>query len=131
LNEAFAADPKLADDLEASHRFRGACSAALAGCGRGGEEAARLDEAARADLRRQAHAWLRADLTLCSRPLREGAPPLRAGLREMFHGWQADPSLAGVRDAGALAALPAAERAGWVKLWTDVAATRARARDGK
>ena len=31
--EAFAAQPKLADDLGAAHRYNAACAAALAGCG--------------------------------------------------------------------------------------------------
>jgi hypothetical protein len=45
--------------------------------------------------------------------------------------WQIDPALAGVRDADRLVALPAAERAGWKKLWADVAAAVARARATK
>ena len=45
--------------------------------------------------------------------------------------WQSDPGLAGVRDANSLARLPAAERAGWEKLWADVAAVLAEARKSK
>ena len=37
--------------------------------------------------------------------------------------WQQDPDLAGMRDAGALAKPPDAERAEWQKLWADVEAT--------
>jgi len=33
--DAFAADPKLAEDLHTESRYRAACSAALAGCGLG------------------------------------------------------------------------------------------------
>jgi tetratricopeptide (TPR) repeat protein len=59
--EAFAARPKLADDLRFPNRRNAACSAALAGCGQG-QDAAKLDDAERARLRRQALDWLRADL---------------------------------------------------------------------
>jgi hypothetical protein len=48
-------------------------------------------------------------------------------LQETLHSWQRDPDLAGVCDAEALAALPSAERAGWEKLWADVAATLTKA----
>src|SRR5262249_29323640 len=34
--DAFAADPKLAENLETRERYNAACSAALAGCGTGG-----------------------------------------------------------------------------------------------
>src|SRR5262249_34945560 len=60
--EAFAAEPKLADDLGAGHRYNAACAAALAGCGQG-KDADKLDEPERAHLRRQALTWLKAELT--------------------------------------------------------------------
>ena len=41
--DAFAADPKLADDLQAGHRYNAACFAALAAAGQG-EDAAKLDD---------------------------------------------------------------------------------------
>jgi hypothetical protein len=84
-----------------------------------------------ANLRRQALEWLRAQLARQARALEGGTPQDRARLQEVLRGWQAIPDLAGVRDAGALAALPADERAEWEKLWADVAATRTRARDRK
>src|SRR5262249_59110865 len=59
--EAFAAQPKLADDLDAAHRYNAACAAALAGCG-AGQDADQLDDKERAGLRRQALDWPRADL---------------------------------------------------------------------
>ena len=43
---AFAADPRLADDLKADHRYNAACFAALAAAGQG-EDAAGLDDAER------------------------------------------------------------------------------------
>ncbi len=59
--EAFAADAKLTDDWRRPHRYNAACAAALAGCGLG-KDADQLDDRERARLRRQALAWLRADL---------------------------------------------------------------------
>src|SRR5262249_34885706 len=55
--EAFEADPKLAEDLEASTRYRAARAAALAGCGQGKDDLP-ADESARGRLRRQALEWL-------------------------------------------------------------------------
>jgi tetratricopeptide (TPR) repeat protein/predicted Ser/Thr protein kinase len=122
VTEAFAADPKLADGPPLDPRYWAACSAALAGRGPG-EEAAKL--------RRQALAWLRADLSRKARALQGGTPQERGRLQEALRYWQAAPDLAGVRDAGALAALPAEERAAWQQLWAEVAAVAAKARDGK
>jgi len=59
---AFAADPKLADDLIALHRYNAACYAARAARGDGLDAPA--DAPGRAALRGQALSWLRADLTL-------------------------------------------------------------------
>jgi tetratricopeptide (TPR) repeat protein len=129
--EAFAADPKLADDFRVGQRYRAAHSAALAGCGQG-EEAARLAPGERERLRRQAREWLRADLAAWDRYLKDGTlPDPRPRVLAALGAWQKDPALAGVRDADALAALPPEERAAWQQLWADVAALAAKARDGK
>ena len=50
---AFAADPKLADNLRAWHRYNAGCHAALAAAGQG-QDAARLDDKERTRLRQQA-----------------------------------------------------------------------------
>ena len=59
--DAFTADPKLADDLKAGHRYNAACYAALAAAGQG-TDADKLDDQEHRRLRHQALAWLRADL---------------------------------------------------------------------
>jgi hypothetical protein len=92
----------------------------LAACGQG-EDAAKL-EAARTKLRRQALAWLRADLALRARQLETGKPADRAAARQALRHWQQDPDLAGLRDAAALAKLPADEPKAFAQLWADVAA---------
>jgi len=92
--EGFAAHPRLADDLEAGHRYDAACAAVRSGVPEG---------------RRRALAWLTADLAA-----RTGSADADAAL---VH-WRKDPDLASVRDR--IDGLPEAERDGWRKLWADV-----------
>src|SRR6516162_8684796 len=53
FRDAFAEKPKLADDLNAGHRYNAACAAALAGCGQG-QDSDKLDPKERALVRAQA-----------------------------------------------------------------------------
>jgi hypothetical protein len=119
--EAFNADARLADPLQAGHRYDAACAAAQAGCGKGAD-AGPLDDQERARLRRQALDWLRADLTAWARQAASDKEADRARVRQTLGRWQHDPDLAGVRTKEALAKLPEAERADWQELWTDVRA---------
>ena len=119
--DAFAARPKLAEDLQASHRYDAACYAALAAAGQG-QDAAKLDDKERARLRRQALDWLRADLALWAHQVEDGKAEARARARQTLQHWQEDADLAGLHDAAALAKLPSSERATCQKLWADVAA---------
>jgi tetratricopeptide (TPR) repeat protein len=100
--EAFVADPGLAEDLKAGHRYNAACCAALAG------------------LRKQSLDWLRADLALNAKHLQGDSPQERILAQQRLEHWQRDDDLNGVRGSGALGKLPAGERAAWVQLWTDV-----------
>jgi serine/threonine protein kinase/Tfp pilus assembly protein PilF len=127
--DAFAADPKLADELKAGHRYKAACCAALAAAGQGAD-AAKLDAKGKARLRKQALDWLRADLAVRTRQLESGKPADRAAVQRALKHWQQDGDLAGLRDAAALAKLPAEERPACAKLWADVAALRKQA-EGK
>jgi serine/threonine-protein kinase len=118
---AFAADPKLADDLNASPRYQAACQAALAAAGMG-EDAAKLDAREQARLRQQALDWLRADLTLRQKQLQSAKPGETDQARAALRHWQQDADLAGIRDEAALAKLPAGEREACSRLWAEVAA---------
>jgi serine/threonine protein kinase/tetratricopeptide (TPR) repeat protein len=124
--EAFAADSKLANDLDASNRYNAACAAALAGSGQG-EDADKLDSMERGRLRREALDWLRADLNDWRGLLDEQPDKNRAVVVERMRYWQEDIDFAGVRGPKALAKLPETEREAWQKLWDDVASTLARA----
>jgi superkiller protein 3 len=123
---AFTADPKLADDRKAEHRYNAACHAALAGCGQG-KDADRLDDQARARWRNQALAWLRADLALWTKQLVSGRPDDRRQVANTMQHWQRDTDFVGVRGKDGLAKLPASERAAWQQLWAEVEALRAKA----
>ncbi len=118
--QAFALDPKLADDLQAGRRYNAACHAALAAAGKG-EDAARLDDAAKAKLRRQALDWLKADLAVLTRLRDSGPPQTRPFIVQTLTHWLQDTDLAGIRDKAALAKLPAQEQKAFTQLWADVA----------
>jgi tetratricopeptide (TPR) repeat protein len=118
--EAFAADPEVAEDVKADTRYTAACAAALAGCGVG-KDAAGQDERARALLRGQALAWLRADLAARRRLLDSKETRTTAAAR--LSQWLGDPDFAGVRPGPRRIALPAEERAAWEALWADVRAS--------
>jgi serine/threonine-protein kinase len=78
------------------------------------------DEAAKAKLRAQALAWLKAELDAWSKILDSDDPKARAAVAPTLRHWQQDPDLAGVRDPEALADLPDEERQAWQALWADV-----------
>jgi tetratricopeptide (TPR) repeat protein/tRNA A-37 threonylcarbamoyl transferase component Bud32 len=118
--EAFAGQPKLAEDPVVLHRYNAACYAALAAAGKA-EDAAKLDDKEKARLRAKALAWLRADLALWAKRLDGGKEADRVlVVTKMLH-WQQDTDFAGVRGE-ALAALPELERKAWAELWANVAA---------
>jgi serine/threonine-protein kinase len=119
VSDAFAADSKFADDLQAGHRYRAASAAARAGCGQGKDEPP-PDEQARTLLRQQALAWLRADLALWAKQWESDKPDIRAAALKALQCWQADPALACLRDEAALAKLSDAERPAWQQLWAEV-----------
>jgi serine/threonine-protein kinase len=119
--DAFVAEPKLADFLPGQHRYSAACFAALAAAGQG-KDAAKLDGKERARLRKQALDWLRADLALHTKQVESGQPAERAAAQKALRHAQKDSDFDGLRDAAALAKLPAEERTAWAKLWSDVAA---------
>jgi Flp pilus assembly protein TadD len=117
--DAFAEQPKLADDLRGQPRYDAACAAALAGCGRG-QDAAKLDTKERARLRRQALDWLGADLKAYRQLLDKSADKAGPAIAQRMQHWLRDADFAGVRGPDALANLPEAEKDGWKKLWAAV-----------
>jgi serine/threonine-protein kinase len=117
--EAFTAEPNLAEDLKTARRYDAACAAALAGTNRG-RDSGGLNDQERARWRKQALDWLRADLALWEKQL-EGKTGQAAGLvsKSLRH-WQSDPDLGGLRDASALARLPEPEQQACRQFWAAV-----------
>jgi tetratricopeptide (TPR) repeat protein len=124
--EAFAAQPGLAGDVQRPYRFSAACAAALAGAGKG-KDAEGLGDEERARLRRQALKWLRADLEAWGQHLDKGHDPVRPFVEQTIRHWQNHPDLSGVRAGEALGRLSEAERTEWHKLWQDAEELRKRA----
>jgi len=119
--EAFRAEPKLADDMQAQYRYNAACAAALAGSGQGKDDPP-LDEPTKARWRKQAIDWLKADLAAWSKVLEKGPPAARQSISQTLKPWKVDSDLAGLRDAVALARLPEAEQKACRALWAEVEA---------
>ena len=117
--EALKSDPRLGDDLQARHRHHATEYAALAGSGQGMDDP-RPDEAERNLFRTQARDWFRADLALCSKIVDSGNAEDRDVVVQALHHWKECSDIAPVRDLGALAKLPEAERKEWQALWGDV-----------
>lgn len=116
----FALEPKRGDDLGAADRYNAACASALAASGQG-VDADRLGEPERAALRRQTLDWLRADLVLWNKLVAEGPKGRRWGWsRQSLRHWQIDSDLVVIRDAAALANLPAEEVRACEALWEEV-----------
>jgi serine/threonine-protein kinase len=122
--EAFAGQPALTADVRAGSRYWAALSAARAGCGEGEDPP---NGAERAPWRRQALAWLRAELAAHARRVETGKPENRKLVRAELERWRRAPGLAGLRDAKALARLSEAECDDWRRLWAEVATLLSRA----
>jgi serine/threonine-protein kinase len=125
--EALAAAPALFEDPRTARRYLAARAAALAGCG-AGEEGGELSEDERARWRKEARAWLRADLAAWNRMIERDPGTIRPLLQRTLPQWQADPDLAGLRDPGELDRLSASEREECRAVWDEVRALWRRAR---
>jgi serine/threonine-protein kinase len=117
---ALATQPALADDAEPGNRFHAARAAALAGCGIG-EDATRLSDQRRAELRKAALDWLTAETDARAEQHRAGKPGERTVVATAVRSWLVNEDLACVREE-ALTKLPAEERRAWQALWERAAA---------
>jgi tRNA A-37 threonylcarbamoyl transferase component Bud32 len=86
----------------------------------GGEPVPPAAEAARARLRQQALAVLRAELITQARQLSSASPAEAAAARQVLEALRGLPVLGGVRDPTALAKLPESEQQSWLAFWQDV-----------
>ena len=103
------------------NRYNAACAAALAGCGQG-KDSKSLVGADRQQWRMQAIEWVREELAVRKKRLREGDEDvLHRTIRGLKH-WQGDGDLSGLRDKAALDKLPVFERQECQALCEDVEA---------
>jgi hypothetical protein len=116
--EALEADPNMPPVRGESPAWIAARYAARAGTGMssGGSP---LDVDARARLRRQALAWMRAELNTWPRRPSPDKPEMLRRAADFLDRYMTDPALFGVRDREALERLPAEERQAWEQLWKD------------
>jgi tetratricopeptide (TPR) repeat protein len=117
--DAFAAEPKLAADLDQQHRYNAACSAALAAAGQG-EDAHLLPDKVVCMFRHWALGWLRDDLTAYAKLAEQKNLAAKQAIQQRLAHWRQDPDLATVRDPLAMDHLPENERTAWQELWRDV-----------
>jgi tetratricopeptide (TPR) repeat protein len=125
--DAFASQPKLANDLGKQHRYLAACAAVRAASGQG-KDAPGPDDKERPRLRQQALDWLKADLAEWARLVESGVADIRPVVQKGLKDWRDGPHLSSVRGVEATAKLPEAERAAWRQLWADVEARLPRAK---
>jgi serine/threonine-protein kinase len=116
---AFDADPKVAEDRAAGHRFHAVSCAALAACGTG--KGAPADDKERSRLHRLAREWLAADVRQAA-AASGGDLAARADARRQLLRWLSADDLSEVRDPAGLAHLPDAERKEWEAIWAKVRA---------
>ena len=122
--DAFTRAPALAQDPRKHRRYEAACDAALAGCGLG-DDAAMLSDAERGRWRKQARAWLQADLAAWAGML-DGNAADRLRVQKSLTHWRVNPELAGLREPVALGVLAEDERKEVLTLWAEFAAVLAR-----
>jgi tetratricopeptide (TPR) repeat protein len=114
--DAFAAEPKLAADLNQQHRYSAARSAALAAAGQG-EGARLLPDKVAGMFRRWALDWLRDDLTAYTKLSGQNNAAMKQVIQQRLVHWKSDSDLVTVRE---LDRLPESERTAWQVLWRDV-----------
>jgi hypothetical protein len=120
FERAFTSEPRLERDWAKQHRYNAACSAALAGGGKG-KDADKLTDDEKRKLRKLSHRWLSTDLEMLSKRLEKADGVLTEQFERRLLHWHKDADLAGIRDADHLAKLPAEESKLWRALWDDAA----------
>jgi serine/threonine-protein kinase len=126
FSEGLSARPELGNDPRTALRYNAACAAAQVIAG-GGTDSRTAGDKERAELRRRALGWLRAELAAWAAIVDKGPDKERALAFRMLRDWEKDDDLRGLREPSALANLPGGEREAWLKLWADVKDLKTRA----
>ena len=114
-----AAERKLGDDRQNPQRYIAACAAALAGCGKD-QNPPFPGDSERAHLRKQALAWLKAELVALSKEFDSKPQQARSIVGRALRRWVEDPDLLGLRGKAELARLPEGEQAVCRAFWAEV-----------
>lgn len=112
------ADPAMDDHMIQQYRYQAACAAAMAGSS-SGNDGVDLDGAEQTRWRRQALQWLQADLEDYDKQLETGPPEVRSAIVRTLQQWQAQPDLAGLREADSISKLPEDEQQLLRTFWAD------------
>jgi serine/threonine-protein kinase len=120
-SDAFATDPRLAEDPAIGNRYSAARAAAMVGCGHG-TDVKGMSEEERRRWRDQARRWLQDDLTAWDKLLVSN-PDVRLRAAQALSRWRSDPDLACLRDPAELAKLSDDERRDYLVFWTAVGGT--------
>jgi serine/threonine protein kinase/tetratricopeptide (TPR) repeat protein len=115
--EVLESDPEFAE----SHvlRFNAACTAVLAGVGKG-QQAPALDDAAMAQLRAQGLRWLEEALAFFDKRLDSADNRQYSAIADALQYWRQCPDLASVRVERDLSRLPVEEQQMWRVFWAKV-----------
>jgi serine/threonine-protein kinase len=124
LREEHPSDDRM-EPLDTECRYLAARCAALAGCGQS-SDGAKLGTEERTRWRKQAVAWLRADLAVWARTLDTDSAMDHELARKMLTYWQVEPDLAALREGSALDQMSPDERKGCFALWDEVRAVLGR-----
>jgi tetratricopeptide (TPR) repeat protein len=124
-SDAFATDPRLAEDFRAGHCFRAAGAAALASCGRG-EDAQHIQDLERMRWRQQARMWLRQTMDDWSKAL-DSDPFRYCNEIRGLDRWRGHPDLVGLFDPAELEKLQPEERNDCIALSNEIGRLLARA----
>ena len=114
----FQAQPRLAEDMQVQNRYNAACAAALAGCGKG--RTSRRSTSGKIPLAKTGHRLAQGRPGGWSKRSKTARPQARQFVVQTLQHWKADTDLAGIRDATALAKLPADEQKACRALWAEV-----------
>ena len=117
--EAFANDPRLADDRATQSRYRAARAAVLASSGWSEDNPRPLDSI-KPELRRQALSWLRAELASWESLIADGSEQTRRQVATGLREWKMESALYTIREDKELNQLPEEEGQAFRQLWADV-----------
>lgn len=117
--EAFKANPALKGESGNRFCYMAAKAAVQAAAGEG-KDLGELSDAQRIDLRHQALDWLKEDLVIWTTLSKSETIEDRLRVARALRMEKRSPALASVRDAEALAKLPAGEREAWQQFWNSL-----------